>query len=36
MVLKTHERAVTTVAVDPSGGRLATGSIDCVVNLHDF
>jgi WD repeat-containing protein 70 len=36
LVLKTHERAVTSVSADPSGGRLATGSLDCTVKLHDF
>ena len=36
LVLKTHERAVTTVSLDPSGGRLVTGSTDCTLKLHDF
>lgn len=36
LLLKTHERAVTTVSLDPSGGRLVTGSIDCTLKLHDF
>ncbi|KAK0389353.1 hypothetical protein NLU13_2928 [Sarocladium strictum] len=36
LVLKTHERSVTTVSLDPAGGRLATGSLDCTVKLHDF
>ena len=36
MVLKTHDRAVTTVSLDPSGGRLITGSIDCTLKFHDF
>ncbi|KAH8894987.1 WD repeat protein [Thozetella sp. PMI_491] len=36
LVLRTHERAVTTVALDPSGGRLVTGSLDCNIKLHDF
>ena len=36
LVLKTHERAVTTVALDPAGGRLISGSLDCTVKLHDF
>lgn len=36
LVLKTHERAVTTVSLDPAGGRLATASLDCVIKLHDF
>ncbi|KUJ12971.1 WD40 repeat-like protein [Mollisia scopiformis] len=36
LVLKTHERAVTTTALDPSGGRLVTGSTDCSLKLHDF
>lgn len=36
LVLKTHERAVTTMTVDPSGARLITGSTDCSLKLHDF
>ncbi|KAH8653392.1 WD40-repeat-containing domain protein [Xylariales sp. PMI_506] len=36
MVIKTHERAVTSVSLDPAGGRLVSGSIDCTVKLHDF
>jgi WD40 repeat protein len=36
LVLKSHERAVTTMTVDPSGARLITGSTDCMLKLHDF
>ncbi|KHN99496.1 WD domain, G-beta repeat containing protein [Metarhizium album ARSEF 1941] len=36
LVLKTHSRAVTTVSLDPSGGRLLTASLDCIINFHDF
>ena len=36
LVLKTHDRAVTTTSLDPSGGRLITGSTDCTLKLHDF
>jgi WD40 repeat protein len=36
LVLKTHERAVTTLTVDLSGGRLVSGSTDCTIKLHDF
>jgi WD40 repeat protein len=36
LVLKTHDRAVTTTALDISGGRLVTGSTDCTLKLHDF
>ncbi|KAH7632060.1 WD40-repeat-containing domain protein [Sordaria sp. MPI-SDFR-AT-0083] len=36
LVLKTHERAVTSVSLDPAGGRLLTGSLDGTVKLHDF
>ncbi|UNI14213.1 hypothetical protein JDV02_000865 [Purpureocillium takamizusanense] len=36
LVLKTQTRAVTTVSLDPAGGRLATASLDCNINLHDF
>ncbi|PYH33765.1 26S protease regulatory subunit 4 [Aspergillus neoniger CBS 115656] len=36
LVLKTHDRAVTTLTVDPAGSRLITGSTDCTIKLHDF
>ncbi|KAJ6107340.1 hypothetical protein N7523_008663 [Penicillium sp. IBT 18751x] len=36
LVMKTHERAVTTMTMDPSGARLITGSTDCTLKLHDF
>ena len=36
LVLKTHDRAITTASLDPSGSRLVTGSIDCTLKLHDF
>jgi len=36
LILKTHERAITTITVDPSGSRLISGSNDCTVKLHDF
>lgn len=36
LVLKTHDRAVTAVALDGAGGRLVTGSTDCSLKLHDF
>lgn len=36
LVLKTHDRAVITVSLDPTGGRLASASLDCTVKLHDF
>ncbi|KAM7189261.1 WD40-repeat-containing domain protein [Rhypophila sp. PSN 637] len=36
LVLKTHERTITSVSLDPSGSRLLTGSLDCTVRLHDF
>lgn len=36
LLLKTHERAVTTATLDPSGSRLVTGSTDCTLKLHDF
>ncbi|KAH8647082.1 WD40-repeat-containing domain protein [Tricladium varicosporioides] len=36
LVLKTHERAVTTATLDSSGSRLITGSADCTLKLHDF
>jgi WD40 repeat protein len=36
LILKTHERAVTTITLDPSGSRLVTGSTDCTLKFHDF
>ena len=36
LVLKTHERPITTMTVDPSGSRLITGSTDCTIKFHDF
>lgn len=36
LVLKTHERSVTTLTVDSSGSRLITGSTDCTIKFHDF
>lgn len=36
LVLKTHERAVTSVSLDPAGSRLASASLDGTIKLHDF
>lgn len=36
LVFKTHDKAVTSVTLDPSGARMATGSRDCTVKLYDF
>lgn len=36
LILKTHERSITTLTVDPSGSRLITGSTDCTIKFHDF
>ncbi|KAF2841624.1 cyclin-dependent kinase 8/11 [Patellaria atrata CBS 101060] len=36
LIIKTHERAITTATIDPSGSRLVTGSTDCTLKLHDF
>jgi WD40 repeat protein len=36
IVLKTHERPVTSVTLDTSGTRLVSGSTDCTFKLHDF
>ncbi|KAI4103412.1 MAG: hypothetical protein L6R37_003851 [Teloschistes peruensis] len=36
LVLKTHERPITSMTLDPSGSRLVTGSTDCTVKFHDF
>ena len=36
LVLKTHERPITTITIDPSGSRFVTGSTDCTIKFHDF
>ncbi|KAL8840559.1 MAG: hypothetical protein Q9170_001312 [Blastenia crenularia] len=36
LVLKTHERPITSMTLDASGSRLITGSTDCTVKFHDF
>jgi WD40 repeat protein len=36
LAIKTHDRSVTTISLDPSGTRLVTGSTDCTLKLHDL
>ena len=36
LVIKTHEKPITTLTVDPSGSRFITGSTDCTIKFHDF
>jgi WD40 repeat protein len=36
LLIKTHDRAVTTASLDASGSRLVTGSNDCLLKFHDF
>ncbi|KAF2738519.1 WD40 repeat-like protein [Polyplosphaeria fusca] len=36
LMVKTHQRAVTSITLDPSGTRLVTGSTDCTIKLHDL
>lgn len=36
LLIKTHDRPVTAVTVDPSGTRMITGSNDCTLKFHDF
>lgn len=36
LVFKTHDRAVTSIALDASGARMITGSTDCTLKFHDF
>lgn len=36
LIIKTHDRAITTIALDNSGTRLTTGSNDCNLKLHDL
>ena len=36
LVIKTHDKPITTLTVDPSGSRFITGSTDCTIKFHDF
>ena len=36
LILKTHEKSVTTITTDTAGSRLITGSSDCTIKLHDI
>ena len=36
MIIKTHERPITALTLDPAGGRLISGSMDCTLKFHDF
>ncbi|KAI1004822.1 hypothetical protein K3495_g3393 [Podosphaera aphanis] len=36
LVLRTHEKAATSITLDSAGGRLVTGSTDCTLKFHDF
>ncbi|KAK5099329.1 hypothetical protein LTS08_005910 [Lithohypha guttulata] len=36
VVFKTHDRAVTSIALDTAGARMITGSTDCTLKFHDF
>ncbi len=36
LVLKTHEKSVTSISLDPAGSRMITGSLDCTVQFYDF
>lgn len=36
LVFKTHDRPVTTIALDNAGARMITGSTDCTLKFHDF
>jgi len=36
IVFTTHERAVTSISLDPAGSRMITGSLDSTIKLHDF
>lgn len=36
LVLKTHDKPITSVTADASGSRFITGSTDCTIKLHDF
>lgn len=36
LMMKTHDRAVTSITLDTSGARMVTGSTDCTLKFHDF
>lgn len=36
LLIKTHDRPVTAITIDPSGTRMITGSNDCTLKFHDF
>ena len=36
LIIKTHEKPITTLTVDPSGSRFISGSTDCTIKFHDF
>ncbi|KAK3202170.1 hypothetical protein GRF29_161g371583 [Pseudopithomyces chartarum] len=36
LLIKTHDRAVTSITLDPSGTRMVTGSTDSTLKLHDL
>ena len=36
LIIKTHERPVTSITLDTSGARMVTGSTDCTLKFHDF
>ena len=36
LVLKTHERTVTSITADVSGSRMISSSTDCTLKFHDF
>ena len=36
LVIRTHERAITSATLDLAGNRLITGSVDCNVKYHDL
>ena len=36
LVIRTHDKPITTLDVDYSGSRLISGSTDCTFKLHDF
>ncbi|KAF1957484.1 WD40 repeat-like protein [Byssothecium circinans] len=36
LLVKTHEKPVTSITLDPSGTRVVTGSTDCTLKIHDL
>jgi WD40 repeat protein/pSer/pThr/pTyr-binding forkhead associated (FHA) protein len=36
IMLKGHDKHITTLTIDPKGSRFVTGSMDCIIKMWDF